>query len=204
MISLQPTAVQPSGAESIQAAVNLHEVRRDQTKNIPSIRSLPYVSLVLCLVATLGLVLYYVKSITPFVFLPADILMWAETNFVGDIIKLRIGAPIYTPPADSNSMIYTPAAPLLTYAISWIIGMPTSIVAWRIIQLGYVFCAAGVGTVSCSALYRLAYPNRGVAFPKTWYTFTFLALCLVATAPTIESVRPHTSRRRFGLIDIDN
>jgi hypothetical protein len=87
--------------------------------------------LLLCLGLAVVLVSYYIKFIQPFVFLPADILMWAETNFVGDIIKLRVGAPIYTAPSDSNAFIYTPAAPILTYLISWLLGEPTSIVAWR-------------------------------------------------------------------------
>jgi hypothetical protein len=63
--------------------------------------------------------------------------------------------------------------------------MPTSIVAWRLIQLGYVLCAAIVATLCCRDLHRLAYPDHRVAYPTTWYVFTFLVMCLVATAPTI-------------------
>jgi hypothetical protein len=148
-----------------------------------SVWSLPYFSLVGSAGIAVVLVLYYVQFIKPFIALPADILMWAETNFVGDIIKLRIGAPIYMPPADSNSFIYTPGAPILTYVISRLIGEPTSIVAWRVIQLGFALSAALVATACCRAIQRLAYPDNPVPFPKTWTAFVFLAMCLAATAP---------------------
>jgi hypothetical protein len=142
-----------------------------------------YFALLLCLLAAVVLVAYYVVFIKPFVFLPADILMWAESNFVGDIIKLRIGSPIYTAPQDSNSMIYTPGAPLLTYAISLLVGKPNSIVTWRAIQLGFVFCAAVVATVCCQRLRKLVYPDYRTPFRKTWLAVGFLAIFLACTAP---------------------
>jgi len=148
-----------------------------------SIWSPGYLSLFFCLLLSVFLVSFYFYHIKPYVFLPADILMWAETNFVGDIIKIRIGAPIYTDPIDSNAGIYAPASPLLTYAISWIIGRPTSIITWRVIQLGFVFFAALIATVCCRILHRLAYPHYQTPFRKTWLVFAFLALFLSATAP---------------------
>jgi len=141
------------------------------------------VSLLICFSLSVVLVLYYIIYIKAFVTLPADILMWAETNFVGDIIKLRIGAPIYTPPGDNNSLIYTPGAPLLTYAISWLIGKPASIVAWRVIQLGFIFCAALIATSCARELGAMAFPDVRLPFPRTWFAFSFLALLLAATAP---------------------
>src|SRR5262249_1700220 len=129
------------------------------------------------------LVLYYFVYIKAFVTLPADILMWAETNFVGDLIKLRVGAPIYTPPGDNNSLIYTPGAPLLTYVISWLVGKPDSIIAWRVIQLGFIFCSALIATSCARKLSDLAFPDIRTPFPRTWSAFSFLALFLAATAP---------------------
>jgi hypothetical protein len=139
--------------------------------------------LVLCLGLGAALLLFYLYYIKPLVSLPADILMWAETGFVGDIIKLRTGVPIYTPPQDSNAMIYTPGAPILTYALSVLMGQTTSIVAWRVIQLGYVAGAALLATVCVSWLYNLAYPGRRMPFRMTWLAFAFISLFLVATTP---------------------
>jgi len=121
-------------------------------ESTPSIWSLNYFSLLFCTVISVVLVLFYLYIIKPYVFLPADILSFAETNFVGDIIKLRIGEPIYTVPEDNNSLLYTPGAQILTYAISWLIGQKTSIVVWRIIQLFFVTCAALLATFCCRIL----------------------------------------------------
>lgn len=151
----------------------------------PGVWSAGYAALVACLMLAAGLVAYYLWLIIPYIQLPADLLMWAETNFVGDIIKIRTGVPVYTPPADGNSLIYTPGAPLLTYAISWIIGMTTSIPTWRAIQLGYVALAALLATSCCEKLLRLSFPGRSVPFRRTWYAFSFLTLLLAATSPGI-------------------
>ena len=174
-------------AAPIQATEFAVKTRSDEAETLTSTWQPAYFALLACLVMSAGLVAFYLYWIEPLVFLPADILMWAETDFVGDIIKLRIGAPIYTPPGDSNSLIYTPAAPMLTYAISWIIGSPTSIAAWRLIQLGFVSCAALLATSCCRKLYRLAFPQHRTAFSKTWLCFTFLAMLLAGTAPRTNS-----------------
>lgn len=149
----------------------------------PSWWSPGYLSLLFSLMISAFLVSFYFYKIIPYVFLPADIVMWAETNFVGDIIKLRIGAPFYTDPADSNSLVYTPAAPLLTYAISWVIGKSTSIIAWRMIQLSFVFCSSVLATACFRILTRLAYPDYRSPFIKTWLVFSFFGFLLAATAP---------------------
>jgi hypothetical protein len=150
-----------------------------------SLLSVRYFSLLACVGLSIVLVIAYFAFIKPLVTLPADILMWEETNFVGDIIKLRIGAPIYTTPSDNNSLVYTPLAPLLTYAISWLIRLPTSILAWRLIQLGFVTCAAALATICSRSLRRLAAPEQRLEFPRTWQAITFLVLFLVATAPEV-------------------
>jgi hypothetical protein len=150
-----------------------------------SLLSLRYFSLLACVGLSITLVLAYFVFIKPLVTLSADILMWEETNFVGDIIKLRIGAPIYTAPSDNNSLVYTPLAPLLTYAISWLIRLPTSILAWRLIQLGFATCAAALATICSRSLRRLAAPEQRLEFSRTWLAITVLVLFLVATAPEV-------------------
>lgn len=157
--------------------------RRTDGGSRPQIWSPSYLALLASLGIAGGVVAFTLYSIKPFVFFPADILMWAETEFVGDIIKLRIGAPIYTAPTDNNSFVYTPAAPLLTYAISWIIGQSTSIATWRLIQVGFVTAAALLATVSCYHLYRLAFPGQPLRFRKSWLVLIFFAMFLAATEP---------------------
>jgi drug/metabolite transporter (DMT)-like permease len=48
----------------------------------------------------------------------ADILIWSESPFVNDIIKLRTGVSLYAAPADLNSFFYTPGSQLLTYGLA--------------------------------------------------------------------------------------
>lgn len=153
--------------------------------SVASLFSVQYFSLLGCLGLFIALVFSYFLLTRPLITLPADILMWEESNFVGDIIKLRIGAPMYTSPADSNSFIYTPLAPLLTYAISWLISLPNSIVAWRLIQLGYVVCAVLIAAMCTRTLRDLADPEHKIEHSKTWLAFTFLTLFLVATSPQV-------------------
>lgn len=155
---------------------------RERGESLVSIR---YFSLFACLALTLVLIVCYAVLIKPLVMLPADILMWEEGNFVGDIIKLRIGAPLYTTPSDNNSLIYTPLSPVLTYLISRVFNLSTSIVGWRFIQIGFVVCAALIATRCSWSLRRLADPDYRVGFPKTWMAFTFCALFLTATAPEV-------------------
>lgn len=140
---------------------------------------------IICLILSIALTAFYFISIMPFVTLPADILMWAETNFVGDIIKIRTGVPIYTSPTHNNSLIYTPGAPLLTYAISWLIGKSDSIQAWRAIHLFYIVVATVIATSSVRLFARVAYPDKTVRIHKTWLAFSFFTLFLTATAPRV-------------------
>ncbi len=145
--------------------------------------SLSYIALVASLCLAFALVIMYAAWVKQLILLPADILMWAETNFIGDIIKLRTGAPLYTAPADSNSLIYTPLAPLVTYAIAGLAGVSDSIVALRLIQILFVTLAALLAVACSERLRRLAFPEYRVEYPKTWLLFSFTALFLIATAP---------------------
>ncbi len=146
-------------------------------------KKLAYGSLFVCLLLSGFLALFYFYKIIPFVFLPADLLMWAETNFVGDMIKLYNGIPFYTPPGESNSLVYTPGAPLVTFAIARALNLPMDIAVWRMIQLGFTVCAAWIATVCFRRLYGLVYMDAPLPFRKTFLVFTFLGLTLAATAP---------------------
>ena len=62
-----------------------------------------------------------------FLRIPVDLVSFSESPFVDDIIKLRLGAPIYSPVADNNTYPYTPGTQILTYGIAQLLGAPTSI-----------------------------------------------------------------------------
>lgn len=100
-------------------------------------------------VCLVGIYLFWASSA---VFQRADILIWSESPFVNDIIKFRIGMPLYSAPADFDSFYYTPGSQLLTYAIASLAGVGTSIPAYRVIQVLY---AAGAALFVVGASRRL-------------------------------------------------
>ena len=148
-----------------------------------SVLSIEHLTLVFNVLIAVILVVFFLALIQPLVFFPADLLMWEEGDFVGNIIKLNTGVPLYTAPADSNSLIYNPGAFLLTYAVAWVTGATRSVVALRLIQLGFVLLAALIATSCSRKLFQISFPNVRLPFGVTWTVFTFLALFLAATAP---------------------
>ena len=89
-----------------------------------------------------------------YLMLPVDLLSFAESPFVNDILKLRLGVPIYTVPSDNNSYPYAPGTQILTYLVSLALGNGDSIPFYRGIQFSYVILAAIVATSLCDLLAR--------------------------------------------------
>src|SRR5262245_51156403 len=69
---------------------------------------------VLIAAATL-LMLATASNLMGYIQLPVDLLSFSESPFVNEIIKFRLGGPIFTPREDNSSIVYTPGAPILTY-----------------------------------------------------------------------------------------
>ena len=129
-----------------------------------------------------GLAAFYVHIITPYVRFPADLLMWGETDFTGNIIRLRGGNPMYSPLGDLNSSTYPPLASILTYVIARTLGMSIEVPSLRLIQMGYVAGAVAIGFL-CWRLLRRIIPNRREEHGVAWSVFTVVTLFLAATSP---------------------
>lgn len=149
------------------------------------IRSISYALLCACLALAAGLVAYYFYAKGPLIMLPADLIMWSESDMTGNMIKLLTGAPFYTPPEDGNSMIYTPGASLLTYAVLRLTGAEITVPHMRMVQVGFAIAAAIVATYNARLLHRLAYPKLRAPFPRTWTALTFCVTFLACTAPRV-------------------
>lgn len=165
-------------------------IQPHQSPRRTSFLSPGHASLLCCLGIVLSLTAYYLYIVIPFVALKADLLMFAETDFVASIIKLRNHLPLYTPPEDNNSLVYTPLTPLLTYWIASALGLASSIPAFRAIQVGFAGAAAVFGALSVWRLHDLRWPGRPRSF-KT--TFSFFAVCLLFLAATAPRVNPYSS-----------
>jgi hypothetical protein len=135
-----------------------------------------------CILA--GIILVYAFILLkPFLLLRADLLMWEEGDFVGNMIKFDLGIPLYTDPADSNSMIYSPGAFLLTYIIAWIGGLTKSVAGLRLIQAGYVVVSSLIATLTAAKITHISFKDLKPRHVSLWELFTFFGLLIIATAP---------------------
>src|SRR5690606_28046832 len=114
---------------------------------------------------------------------------FAERPFVDDIIKLRLGRPIYSPVTDNNTYPYTPGTQILTYGIARLLGHPTSIPAYRTIQFGYVILAALVAAGTCHQLARGFLRPDEYRHRPLWNAVWFGVLLLLVSEP---SFNPYT------------
>ena len=138
-----------------------------------------YAGVVLAIV----LIVFYLQVIIPYMWFPADLLMWGETDFVGNIIRLRGGYPMYSPAADINSSTYPPLASIITYGIAVLFRLPIEVPVLRFIQLGYVTATALVGVLCWRMLREQLFPDAGQTHEVRWLLLTALMLFLAATSP---------------------
>jgi hypothetical protein len=128
-------------------------------------------------------------SVFGFLRIPADLVSFSESPFVDDIIKLRLGAPIYGPVTDNNTYPYTPGTQILTYGIARLLGHPTSIPVYRMVQYGYVIVAALVAAATCHQLARGFLEPDEYRHRPLWIAVWIAVLLLLVSEP---SFNPYT------------
>lgn len=129
-----------------------------------------------CVLAVAG----YFKWVAPWVSFPADIWLWSESDFVNDIIKFRTGYPMYTDQANNESFDYLPGSQILTYLLASLVGLGTSIPAYRWIQVGYTIASAVIGTLACRRILKLANLDDRIPGGFLWGVTSCAALFLIA------------------------
>jgi hypothetical protein len=137
--------------------------------------------LIVLITAGILLVSIYIYWVSFYVTFPGDFLIWSESDFVNDILKFRIGYPLYTAQVNNDSFTYVPGPQLLTYFLAWVFGHPTSIPVYRLIQVGYTALAALLAYLCCIELLKIAFPERRLSNPGLWSAFWLPALFLIAT-----------------------
>mgnify|MGYP001481133547 CR=1 FL=1 len=100
-----------------------------------------------------------------YVRIPVDIVSFAESPFLTDVIKLRTGVPVYGPLGDNNSYPYTPGTQALTWALASLFGKGGDVAALRTVGVSYVVAAALLGTALLDLVVRrllsaATYPHR--------------------------------------------
>jgi hypothetical protein len=129
-------------------------------------------------VVLVAIYLYWISFRVNF---PADILIWSESDFVNDILKFRLGYPLYTAQANNESFVYMPGPQLLTYVLAWLAGNPLSIPVYRMIQVLFTLTAAVLAVVCVRILLNDAKQTRKYSWHWTLLWFPFLLLA--ATNP---------------------
>lgn len=150
------------------------------------------VALAACTLLAIGLLIAFGIYARPLIELPADLLMFSETAFVENMIKLNTDQPLYTPPEDSNSIVYNPGAYLVTHLLASLTGLTHSVPGLRVIQLLYALLAALIATRCARVLRAYAFPEAPTYHPAIWVVFTAVTMMLLATAP-------HVNRYTFSL-----
>ena len=141
-------------------------------------------ALLVAAVLLVGSYLYWASSA---LFYRADILIWSESPFVNDILKLRLGRPLYGSPADLDSFFYTPGSQLLTYLLAGAAGHSASIPAYRVIQLLYAAGAALLAARCVLRVRQLSAAHSGqedrLVVPALWAAVLFLCATNASTNP---------------------
>jgi len=142
-----------------------------------------------------GAALYQVSF---YVRLPVDLLSFAESPFIADIVSLRLGESPYHPPGDNNSYPYSAGTQVLTHAIARLLGRGDSIATMRWIQLAYVLAACVVGVGICHEIARRAlgrYRHRAL-----WWVVWGATLVLVALDPRFNAYNHSLHNDGLGLL----
>jgi hypothetical protein len=106
---------------------------------------------------------------------PWDGWMWSESPFMTGMLKLTNGLPVYTSPADANSMLYSAGLEHLTYSLLRPFGLQLDVRACRAVTIAVGFGAAGVSAVFGRALGR----ELGAGDARWIGWFSFLVFVLV-------------------------
>jgi hypothetical protein len=136
---------------------------------------------------TITLVSVYLAWASWYVFFPGDFLIWSESDYVNDIIKFRTGYPLFSDQANNESSFYQPGSQLLTYGLASIAGHPTSVAAYRVIQVLYTAMASLVALLCCFRITQIAGFAHKIRNSWVWgcfgATFLFLASTNSITNP---------------------
>lgn len=126
-------------------------------------------------VAAIELTGLYFFWVSGYVRYPGDYLLWSESDFVNEILKLRLGYPLYTDQSNNESFYYTPGAPVLTYLLGSLVGLGTSVPGLRAIQVVYSALAALVAAGCVRRLLEIRGRGAGREWGALWAPFLLLA-----------------------------
>ena len=92
---------------------------------------------------------------------PWDLFVWPESPFMTNMLKLDLGQPLFGPPADGNSFVYSPGLEYITFAVLKPLGLHLDIRYCRLVNVAIGMLAGAVaGLVLRRAVRFVAPENR--------------------------------------------
>ena len=124
----------------------------------------------------------YLFQAMSYINFPGDFMIWSESDYVNDILKFRADYPIFTADGNNESFTYMPGSQLTTYFLAWLSGFPTSIAAFRTIQVIYTVLASVVAFLCCRRLIGIALPSASeILNSNLWGIVWLTGFFLIAT-----------------------
>jgi hypothetical protein len=121
--------------------------------------------------------------------LPVDLLSYSESGFINDILRMELGLPIYAPPLENQSTVYTPGSQILTRWIGSLFGNPLEVTTLRTAQFMYVVLGVVAATAAADRLARVVAPTR-YREPWLWMAWWAPTLFMVAIEPRFNAYTP--------------
>jgi hypothetical protein len=140
------------------------------------------------------------RHLSAYLNIPVDLLSYSESGFVNDLLRIRLHLPIYAPPQDNQSTVYTPGSQLLTYVIWQVFGGGNSIALLRKVQFSYVVMATFVATAAFDRLARGLLTVEEYALRPMWIAISFAVLLMVATEPRFNGYTPSLNSDGLALL----
>jgi hypothetical protein len=95
---------------------------------------------------------------------PWDLYIWAESPFMTNMLKMDLGQPLFGPPADGNSFVYSPGLEYLTFALLKPLGLHLDIRYCRLVNVGVGVLAAVLAGWGLRRAIKLVAPEN--PFPR--------------------------------------
>ncbi len=112
---------------------------------------------------------------------PLDLLLWSESPFVQDMVKLNRGRCPYSPADQNNSFVYNPGAPLITWGLSRLFGRYGDLTFARGLQVAFTLLACGLAWATARVLIR-GRTSDGPETTKPLHPIMIVGLALVVCA----------------------
>jgi len=107
---------------------------------------------------------------------PWDTILWPESPFMTNMMKLDSGMSVFSPPEDANSTIYSPGIEYVSYFLLKPLEFQLDIRFSRLVTVFLGFLAAFIAAMNAS---RLGTAMSGFTIGAKQFLFTYVVCCLL-------------------------